>query len=66
VLWRKSQGSISPLRLFYRQELKGTKPGDIPIEEPTTFELIVNNRVAKSLGLTLPMSIMISADESIE
>ena len=51
---------------FIDKILKGTKPGDIPIEEPSTFELIVNNRVAKSLGLTLPMAIMISADELIE
>ena len=51
---------------FIDKILKGTKPGDIPIEEPTTFELIVNNRVAKSLGLTLPMSIMIGANELIE
>jgi putative ABC transport system substrate-binding protein len=51
---------------FIDKILKGTKPGDIPIEEPSTFELIVNNRVAKSLGLTLPMSIMIGANELIE
>jgi len=51
---------------FIDKILKGTKPGDIPIEEPTTIELIVNARVAKSLGLTLPTSILISADELIE
>jgi putative tryptophan/tyrosine transport system substrate-binding protein len=51
---------------FIDRILKGTKPGDIPIEEPTNIELIVNARVAKSLGLTLPTSILISADELIE
>ena len=51
---------------FIDKILKGTKPGDIPIEEPTTIELIVNARVVKSLGLTLPTSILISADELIE
>jgi putative tryptophan/tyrosine transport system substrate-binding protein len=51
---------------FIDKILKGTKPGDIPIEEPTTLELIVNARVAKSLDITLPMSILISANELIE
>jgi putative ABC transport system substrate-binding protein len=46
--------------------LKGTKAGDIPIEQPTALELIVNARVAKSLDITLPMSILISAHELIE
>ena len=46
--------------------MKGTKPGDIPIEEPTALELIVNARVAKSLGIALPTSILISAHELIE
>jgi putative tryptophan/tyrosine transport system substrate-binding protein len=51
---------------FIDKILKGTKPGDIPIEEPTAFELIVNARVAKSLDITLPTSILISANELIE
>jgi putative ABC transport system substrate-binding protein len=51
---------------FIDKILKGTKPGDIPIEEPTDLELIVNARVAKSLGITLPTSILISAHELIE
>ena len=44
----------------------GAKPGDIPIEEPIFLELIVNARVAKSFGLTLPTSMLISANELIE
>ena len=51
---------------FIDKILKGTKPGDIPIEEPTELELIVNARVAKSLGITLPTSILISAYQLIE
>ena len=51
---------------FIDKILKGTKPGDIPIKEPTALELIVNARVAKSLGIELPTSILISAHELIE
>jgi putative ABC transport system substrate-binding protein len=51
---------------FIDKILKGTKPGDIPIEEPTALELIVNAKVAKSLDITLPTSILISANELIE
>jgi ABC-type uncharacterized transport system substrate-binding protein len=51
---------------FIDRILKGTKPGDIPIEEPTAHELIVNVRTAKLLGLSIPNSILISADEVIE
>ena len=51
---------------FIDKILKGTKPGDIPIEEPTTLELIVNARTAKLLGLSIPNSILVGADEVIE
>jgi putative tryptophan/tyrosine transport system substrate-binding protein len=51
---------------FIDKILKGAKAGDIPIEEPTVLELIVNAKVAKSLGITLPMSVLISANELIE
>jgi putative ABC transport system substrate-binding protein len=51
---------------FIDKILKGTKPGDIPIEEPTTHDLIINARTAKSLGLSIPNSILVSANEVIE
>ena len=59
-------GLIRRTAFFIDRILKGAKPADLPVEQPTTFDLAINRTTAKKLGISIPQALLVAADEVID